>query len=162
MFDLFSQQILWQPADEAQLSVAVADWLLDPNSLTQRLRQLSDSEVRVKLLKQATREETYPFLAPKCQSLWSRQVELYNDDGPLIEAHTLIAQSDIDTHLSQLKGLGQRPLGEVIFAQPDLKRISIEVAQVAGHWARRSLLNLHQCNLVVAERYNPLICPHSK
>lgn len=75
--------------------------------------------------------------------VWVREVQLLCDERPLVFARTVIALPNLRGPLQRLAHLGTRPLGEVLFADPRVRRSHVEAACVgsAHHLHRRALCN---------------------
>jgi len=111
-----------------------------------------------------------------------REVILYCGHTPVIFARTVIPIKTLTGPQRQLSYLGNRPLGEFLFAQPGLQRDTMEVAVLKnGHqlfdsavsnmsdksfpaaekrmpdniWGRRSIFRLRSKPLLVAEVFLP-------
>ena len=100
-----------------------------------------------------------------------REVLLHAGSTPLVLARTILPEPTIRIAHRNLSHLGTRPLGEVIFAYPDLERRqrdfscattvnwssairrSFEVDRPV--WGRRSLYAIHDQPLLVAEFFLP-------
>lgn len=155
------------------LSSNEQDWLLEPNSLTAKLKQHC-SEFTVQVLN----ENTFS-LNPGQQQLLAcaeavginREVLLLCDGKPMVYAQSWLPVTQ-DMQQQQLLALGDRPLGDVIFQHPDLKRTEIEVAQfdcqhpvqqlvsqysevIKPLWGRRSVFSLARSRFLVAEIFLP-------
>ncbi|RUO71170.1 chorismate--pyruvate lyase family protein [Pseudidiomarina salinarum] len=120
----------WQPAATARADIPAAarDWLLDPDSLTAKLKSRCQ-DFRVQLLRQqdapVTADEARWLGNPQATTV--REVILWCDEQPWVFARSVFAHTDASGQL-QLNSLGTRPLGEHLFSQPDLQRSAIEVA----------------------------------
>ncbi|BDF95453.1 MULTISPECIES: chorismate--pyruvate lyase family protein [Pseudoalteromonas] len=155
------------------LSGIEQDWLLEPNSLTAKLKQHC-TEFTVQVLNEQTFSLTHKqqqLLACSQSLAINREVLLLCDAKPMVYAQSWLPVSDA-MQRQQLLALGDRPLGDVIFQHPDLKRTEIEVAQfdclhpvqqlVSQYsevtkplWGRRSVFSLAQSRFLVAEIFLP-------
>lgn len=177
---LFQQEPRWlknRQGTRQQLPEAVQSWVYESGSLTARLRGDYGNRVAVKVLQQRW---CAPFLSerkllnqPEHRYALIREVLLYADDKPLILARTVIPYSTIKATQSNLSRLGTRPLGEVLFADPRLERMEMEVVwvrpsswtkdsiEVAGIarpvWGRRTVYALGQSEMLVAEFFLPAV-----
>lgn len=154
-------------------------WLADSGSLTAALRGISD-DFGVRLLAQGWappgRDEAAllhgggsgPALG------WVREVLLCDGATPLVFAHTAVGHADLEGW-PWLRGLGRRPLGEVLFRHPRVVRLPLRFrrldarhplyhsARLAGStddgelWARRSLFRLDGRLLLVTEVFLPAL-----
>jgi chorismate--pyruvate lyase len=151
--------------------IAHIDWLLDKSSLTQKLIEKSQGHFRVELLQQSIHaisfaEKRALGLSPR-QWAVSREVILYGNQTPWVYARTVIPISTLKGALRRLYYLGNKPLGEALFADPSMKRESVEIAQFhcqhlpiapainAATWGRRSVFRLSNKPLLVSEIFLP-------
>lgn len=110
------------------------DWLADRGSLTRSMIASCPGRFRVALLRQ-DREHMLPGEARLLDSGASRgalvrEVRLYCDDRAWVFARTLIPLLSLRGPASNLSRLGQRPLGEVLFSDPQTRRLRIEIARI--------------------------------
>jgi chorismate lyase len=139
---LFAQPPRWiqnRAGSRQHLPANVQSWVYESGSLTQRLRTYYGRHFGVKILLQCWHK---PFvdecrllnIAPAQYTL-IREVLLHSDNTPLILARSIMPQATINVAHRNLSHLGTRPLGEVIFAYPNLQRLALEFTQVpAIHW----------------------------
>jgi len=156
-------------------------WLLDSASLTLRIknhcRNKHLGDFSVKLLRQGmaipSNDEVQRLKLKHRHYALIREVLLYCGDTPVIFARTVIPIKTLSGPQRQLAHLGNRPLGEFLFAQPALQRDAMEVTSLTnGHqlydiavqnldkkpeqlWARRSIFRLKDKPLLVAEVFLP-------
>ena len=138
-------------------------WLLDPGSLTQRLRLMSHGKFNVNVLEEGWQQGSTPSLL-QCFSphvvqarMWSRKVVLRCGETPWVAAHTLIPISSMEGPLKRLRRLNERPLGEFLFRDPHLLRSQLEIVRSGSVWGRRSLFISHHRPLLVAEFFLPAL-----
>lgn len=157
------------------------EWLLDSTSLTLRIKNHCQArqigKFSVKLLRQGmgipSNDEVQRLKLSHRRYALIREVLLYCGDTPVIFARTVIPIKTLTGPQRQLSHLGNRPLGEFLFAQPALQRDAMEVAalknghqlhDIAAHslnkeidqvWARRSIFRLRHKPLLVAEVFLP-------
>lgn len=146
------------------------NWLLDRGSLTRRLKLLSSNEFQVIAL----RNETGPLLPEECKLLdlekgasgWIREVYLAGLGRPWVFARSIITCLDREAGDSPLFGLGEVPLGTVLFGDAPYQRSEIEVCRYlengqAGQqdaeplWARRSIFSRRRNRVLVQEVFLP-------
>lgn len=154
------------------------DWLLDHSSLTRRLQRNCHGDFRVEVLGQRM---TRPMLSearalgrPPHEIALVRQVRLICDQTPWVFARTVVPLPSLRSGLRRLAVLGNKPLGEVLFADPGMYRSPIEVARIhphhrlhrmitptgqpaAAHWGRRSVFYLQGNPLLVSEFFLPAL-----
>ena len=167
---LISLDAYWQDAANYALPAQLAPWVLEPASLTARLKRHCQ-HFRVQLLNEGA--ELLPAflqpLVPGTVDAQRREVMLWCDDKPCVYAQSWLPQQTINS-LRPLADLGERPLGDYIFQQPGLTRGTIDVAELllAGSvlekfnssgrcLARRSVFQLNGLPLLVAEVFLPAI-----
>jgi chorismate--pyruvate lyase len=182
MPDKFIHDKFWHgtaPGCEAGL----APWLRDRGSLTQRIQQrctrfavhgVRDGLARIALDEAALLGVAPPHLA------WSREVFLYADGRPVVFAHSACARRHLRGAWSAVSGLGNRPLGALLFAHPLVERRPLHFKALRSThplyqraaavlcnppgrlWARRSLFYLHGAPLLVTEVFLPDILELAK
>lgn len=156
---------------------ALRPWLQESGSLTARLRhqfrQFSVEPVRQSWASAATDEADCLGLL-RCRRVWLRQVLLHGDGKPRVYAHSVLAPSALQGPWRGLRGIGRRPLGEVLFNTPavrrgqlhfrklparhPLRRQAVAAGWVAAAdvlWARRSVFALGAQKILVTEVFLP-------
>ena len=165
----------WQAPSTTTINDTLCNWLLDPASLTARLKQHSE-HFRVEVLGQQIEtchldEANDDILAG--EQVLVREVLLYCDEVPQVFARSLLPLKSLTGEQQQLAHLGTQSLGQVLFNHPDLLRKKIEVAEFNAHstvakiaqylslnpdkpmWGRRSVFMLNAKPLMVAEVFLP-------
>ena len=153
-------------------------WLLDRGSLTQRIQQRSRRfavELRRSSRGRANRDERGLVGATGRPQCAVREVVLYGDGCAVVFAHSIADARALDGAWRLLRGLGSRPLGAALFADPRVVRRPLRFRRVrAGHelhagagralgtpppqlWARRSLFEFRGARLLVTEVFLPAI-----
>lgn len=146
------------------------NWLLDRGSLTRRLKLLSGNEFQVIPL----RNEAGPLLPEECKLLeletgaigWIREVYLAGLGRPWVFARSIITSLDREAGDSPLFGLGEVPLGTVLFGNAPYQRSEIEVCRYMENgqtgqpddeplWARRSIFRRQKNRILVQEMFLP-------
>lgn len=170
----------WHPARRflhGAIPGALHGWLLDPGSLTRRVRGACDGRFGVRLLGQGRQrpqlEEALALAMSPTAGALVRQVQLLCGTTPWVFARTVIPHSTLCGPRRRLGRLGDRPLGAALFADPTMRRGEVEVARltprhplyhaaVAGLaapppevWGRRSLFWLQGAPLLVSEFFLP-------
>lgn len=150
-------------------------WLNETGSLTKRLRGIYGEHLAVQILfhqwKPAFIDECRLLNIPPHRYQLIREVLLHADGQPLILARTLLPEATIRIAHRNLSHLGTRPLGEVIFAYPDLERRTREFAMVDNNawsqhaaqrfplkqaiWGRRTVYAIHHQPMLVSEFFLP-------
>ncbi|QTL96420.1 chorismate--pyruvate lyase family protein [Aeromonas jandaei] len=159
----------WLAPESCELPALLRPWLLEPGSMTRRLRQ-HNSHFSVEWLGNhqisLTADEQWLVDAPTPAGI-CREVILHGDRGPAVLGWTLFA--DVALEGSGLADLGEQPLGERIFGHEPARRDHLQVARfeiatnprcpAAVVWGRRSRLFLGPWPLLVHELFLPsLVC----
>ena len=156
----------------------LAPWLRDRGSLTHRIQQrcthFAVRGVRSGLARIALDESALLGIAPQ-QLAYSREVFLYADGQPAVFAHSAFAHAHLRGAWSEVRMLGNNPLGALLFAHPLVERKplhyqalrnphplyqrAVKVLKDPPHrlWARRSLFYLRDAPLLVTEVFLPAI-----
>lgn len=113
-------------------------WLLDTGSLTAKIR-LGCPDMEVNILSETYEKplasEAQQLNIPLSQKAWIRCVFLTCDKQPIVYARTVIPYWQAGNPWYALKHLGNRPLGEILFQLPGLKRTSFQITQThAINW----------------------------
>jgi chorismate lyase len=155
-------------------------WLSDNSSLTQRLIEHCRGKFEVRLRGQgwsAPLPSESRLLGTRAgEYTMVREVELLCNGTPHVFARTLIPKSSLRGRATYLQGLGNRPLGALLFSDPTTRRTTIEYARLlprhrlfqwamqglqrdAGElWGRRTLFRYAGKPLLVNEIFLPAIC----
>lgn len=155
--------------------VAVHRWLPLEGSLTAEVRAVS-AEFSVFRVQEGWQrpylDESGAIGVLQRQRVWTRDVLLCDGRRPLVFAHSVVAEIDLP-RWPCLRGLGNRPLGEVLFQHHGVKRSHLVFRRLdarhalyhaarkasgvtaAGLWARRSVFVLHGSPLLVTEVFLP-------
>jgi chorismate--pyruvate lyase len=165
----------WQNSDSCALPEHLQSWLLDPDSLTARLKKHCH-QFKVELLGQKIENcQAHEAVTtiPVGEKVLVREVLLYCDDKPQVFARSLLPMSSLTGTEQALANLGTQSLGQVLFNNPSLTRKIIEVATFDVHssvgklardlqlnfthdlWGRRSIFVLENKPLMVAEVFLP-------
>jgi chorismate--pyruvate lyase len=156
----------------------LAPWLRDHGSLTQRIQQRCNRfavrNVHSGLARIAPDESALLGIAAQ-QLAYAREVYLYADDQPVVFAHSVVAQQHLYGAWAAVCGLGNKPLGAMLFAHPLVERKPLHYKALRDThplyqhaaselsdppqrlWARRSLFLLHDAPLLVTEVFLPRI-----
>ncbi len=159
------------------LHPGIADWLLNSGSLTQRLRCACAGQFRVRVLRQGwtrpNRDESLALGLRLDAWAWTREVQLLCDERPWVFARSLIPARTLRGRGRRLTQLGTRPLGQVLFTDPGVRRGPVEIARIAvGQrlrqqafagivespdviWGRRSVFWIEEHPLLVCEIFLP-------
>lgn len=161
------------------IDVDVSSWLFEQGSLTRRIQKCCNKTFSVKVLSQKwlrpmLNEAIRLQIKPEQRAL-IREVLLYCGDTPWVFARSVLPAKTLTGPRRFLGKLGNRPLGEVLFSDPDIYRDELEVACITkgqrmfSHatdcllnkpeklWGRRSVFHLYKKPLLVNEIFLPEI-----
>ncbi len=100
-------------------------WLTHRGSLTARLKAHC-SRFQVKVLRQGlgrpSKDERALLGLHPGERAWIREVLLCDGDLPLVFAHSILPRTHVRGAWNLFAGLGARPLGEALFADPRVAR----------------------------------------
>ncbi|UTW10847.1 chorismate--pyruvate lyase family protein [Marinobacterium rhizophilum] len=139
-------------------------WLQDKGSLTQRLIKASHGQFGVRLLRlryaRPTRSEARTLGLPPRRLALIREVELLGQGEPWVYARSVFPVGTLSGPQRQLKGVGSRSLGSLLFSDPTMQREPLQIGQLrlpgtAPLWARRSVFRLAGKPLLVCEVFLP-------
>ena len=147
-------------------------WLLHPGSLTAALKYLSNGEFSVQILNQGWQqprlEERRALNLRERSRALIREVLLFGNGQPWVYARSVLPERTLGGKSRYLRSLDNRPLGELLFSQPDTRRGPIVLNQLRRNpqcqlpeldafaseaWGRRSTFWLHDKPLLVAETF---------
>lgn len=153
----------WHLANTVALPPLLENWLLEPGSLTARLKSRArDFKLQVMQQQQQELPVFLQPLLPEIKIAQCREVLMSCNSLPCVYAQSWLPLQALSA-LQPLAELGEQPLGEVIFQQKNVARGVVEVARVKLHqplaatvtsgeyWARRSIFTLAGQSLLVAE-----------
>ncbi len=151
-------------------------WLTDNGSLTLALKRRC-AALRVIRLRQARAKPNYDELQPLGLTAGRlaviREVLLVCGGRPLVYAHSVIPEAGIRGPWRSLSSLGNKPLGEALFADPLVERHPLSFKRLdrrhplyhGAHrhlaessrylWARRSVFALDEHPILVTEVFLP-------
>lgn len=173
----------WLPTPpRASVPPSLRPWLIDPASLTSRIRARC-TRFSVRVLEQrlgAARLDEAAFLGLRPgERVWVREVLLLADDRPVVFGRSLLPRRNVRSAWNLFHGMGARPLGAALFADPAISRSPLSCRRfdardaryhrarsaLALHaasaflprdmWARRSLFRRHGRALLVSEFFLP-------
>lgn len=163
------------PNAKNTLPNAAQSWLYEAGSLTKRLKRIYGKAVQVEVLyhRQNTAflgEYQALHLPPQRYHL-IREVLLHANGSPLILARTVLPYKTSTAAKRNLAHLGNRPLGEVIFAYPKLQKKTVQISRIRPKiwtdellaictisqaiWGRRTIYVIRQQPLLINEFFMP-------
>ncbi|WP_057829920.1 chorismate--pyruvate lyase family protein [Colwellia sp. TT2012] len=118
----------------SELSVPLKDWLLDEGSLTARLKNRG-KDFKVKVIGEqeqlCSAAEAGDFIKVG-EPVLVREVILYCDNVPQVFARSLLPLASLTGKEQVLANLGEQPLGQVLFNNPTLQRLGLELSAFAS------------------------------
>lgn len=151
-------------------SAPILDWLFDEGSLTRRLTALSDGAFAVQPLVEGWHrlrtDECSALGVPDGSQGWVREVYLKGHDTPWVFARSVAARQALEGSGFDLRLLGTRSLGELLFSDRAFLRGPIEVCRYPAPslpievraerlWGRRSCFSRDGLGVLVAEVFLP-------
>ncbi|MNO46096.1 Chorismate pyruvate-lyase [compost metagenome] len=151
-------------------SATVHEWLFDQGSLTRRLTAQSSGAFAVQPLEEGwhrLRSDECAVLGIAEGSLgWVREVYLHGHGQPWVFARSVAARSALEGSGFDLRLLGSRSLGELLFSDRAFARGPIEVCRYPAAclppavraerlWGRRSCFSRGALGVLVAEVFLP-------
>ncbi len=152
-------------------------WLLDTASLTHRVRQTCRGQFRVRVLSQGwgkpLRSEVRLLRLRRGERCLVREVQLLCDERSWVFARTIIPTRTLSGPQRRLAHLGNRPLGAFLFADPSMRRGTVQIAALSARhgmfarathnlrrcpaqvWGRRSVFHVGGKPLLVSEFFLP-------
>lgn len=117
----------------------LASWLTDSGSLTRRLQQHNQHGFAVDLLGNSwikpLMDESLKLNLRLTELSYQREVRLMDGQQANVYARTIVPLATYKAMPYRFNQLGNKPLGEVLFTDPSVKRGDIEVARlVPGQW----------------------------
>lgn len=166
----------------ATVPAALRPWLTDPGSLTARIRARCAC-FRVVVLRQSLDlphpDEVGVLGLRSGVRVWVREVLLLADERPVVFARSILPRDHVSGTWHLFHGIGTRPLGAALFANPAIVRSPLSstgldrrdaryhhalAAARPDHdpaptrlWARRSVFRLGHRALLVSECFLPAI-----
>jgi chorismate--pyruvate lyase len=158
------------------LSHCYRTWLIEADSLTARLQQRYTDffvqPVHISVHK-ARYEEAVLLNIPAHKNARIREVLLFGNAQPVVFAHSVLPRKALQGAWRRLGKLGNKPLGAVLFANPNVKRTPLSYKKLSAQhvlyqaavkhlstkpdslWARRSIFSLNGANIMVTEVFLP-------
>ncbi len=163
----------------ATVDARLRPWLVDPDSLTARIRARC-RRFHVVVVRQALgrphADEAAALGLPRDEQVWLREVLLYADGVPVVYARSVLPRRHLRGAWRLFHGIGARPLGAALFSDPRIGRLPLHCARLDARdaryhrlatilgacgdlppalWARRSAFLLRGRALLVSEIFLP-------
>lgn len=169
----------WHPPQRRLMPAKLASWLTSTDSLTRRLQTYNKHGFSVELLgncwiKPLT-DEAISLGLPMAEHIYQREVRLMDGDTANVYARTVIPRTTYMAMQHRFNSLGNKPLAELLFTDPQVKRGEIEIACLKPGqwlyemavldedyrpemlWGRRSVFYLSGNKLLVNEIFLPTL-----
>ncbi|OIQ96918.1 chorismate pyruvate-lyase [mine drainage metagenome] len=151
-------------------------WLIGRGSLTMSLRQrYADFSVKLVTAEYAKPflDEVTPLKIPLHKHVLIREVLLMGNNQAVVFAHSILPRESLRGRWLGMGRLGNRPLGESLFANPQVRRTVLSFKKLSHHhllfqhatqhlndkpaylWARRSVFLLNCAQMMVTEVFLP-------
>lgn len=171
---LLATEPIWFAADSPcaqRVPPSVQDWLAESSSLTARLNAIA-GPVQVEVLHQ---DWDRPFAGEAMrlkllpgERVWTREVVLTGQGERLLLARTVVPAVTMAGVGEEFPRLGNRPLGELLFCRPDVRRVVTEWTcldptcwlawpKPLPRWGRRTLYRIAESPLLVSEFFLPAV-----
>ncbi len=145
-----TENLIWKNLDtQTDMPALVKPWLVDDTSLTKKLKQnFADFAVTVLSQTQGEVQNNEMDLIHSNADCIIREVELLGNQQAVVFARSIIPITD-DT--KDLLAIGSKPLGEILFNNPDIMRGKLQITQSGNIWGRRSTFTIGKTQLLVSE-----------
>lgn len=148
-----------------QVPYEIRRWLSFPGSMTKKMRAISREGVHVNILKHGWGKLTpseQDSLQSKQTTVVVREIEMLSGNEVWMVARTAMPPDSLLGKWRRLQRLGTKPLGDLLFKDPQLKRSPFEfqlLRQKNGLdiWARRSIFYLTTGPILLTEVFTPLM-----
>lgn len=157
-------------------SHAFKPWLINSDSLTKRLQKRYTlfvvKPIFIKFAKPLL-DESALLCSPTYKQSLIREVLLMGNDNAMVFAHSVLPRASLRGSWNGLGRIGNKSLGETLFANPKIKRTCLTYKKLARHhplsirltkhmhlkpaalWARRSIFVLNGAKIMVTEVFLP-------
>tara|TARA_R110002049_G_scaffold150154_1_gene313303 strand:- start:887 stop:1423 length:537 start_codon:yes stop_codon:yes gene_type:complete len=169
----------WHTPQRRLMPTELVSWLTDSGSLTQRLQAHNKHNFSVQLLSthwmKPLPDECLSLDIPMTEMAYQREVRLMDGEQANVYARTVIPLATFQAMKQRFNNLGNRPLGDLLFTEPSVKRGEIEITCLKPGqwlyemamleesfrpeklWGRRSHFYLNDKKLLVNEIFLPAL-----
>lgn len=145
-----TKNLIWTNLNQvSNIPDYVLTWLDEQQSLTAKLKQ-KFNRFSVHVLSQAeslVHADETELLDWHGQSV-VREVELLGDNQVVVFARSIIP---ITNDTKNLLKVGNKPLGEALFSDKNIKRGQLQITHTHGTWGRRSIFTIGSTQVLVSE-----------
>lgn len=146
-----TENLVWENLD-AQIAIlpkALKPWLIDDQSLTQKLKQIFENfSVNVLSQTQGKAYKNEAHLIDTWADCIIREVELLGNQEVMIFARSIIP---ITNDTKTLRAISDQSLGEILFNDGDIVRGELQITHAEHIWGRRSTLTIGHTKLLISE-----------
>lgn len=133
-----------------ELNSAQIEWLINPESLTKRLREFTDNKISLHVLYDDW------GMTDQNQEAWIRRIEWRHFDEIWIIATVIIPGTSITEETAELKNIGGKPIGEILFKEPTLTYSDFIFEKInKNEWLRQRTFYFKQKPLMIFETFLP-------
>ncbi len=145
-----TENLIWKNLDtQTDIPALVKPWLIDDTSLTKKLKQnFANFAVTVLSQTQGEVQNNEMDLIHSNADCIIREVELLGNQQAVVFARSIIP---ITNDTKDLLAIGSKPLGEILFNNPDIMRGKLQITQSGNIWGRRSTFTIGKTRLLVSE-----------
>ena len=145
-----TENLIWTDlSDTHDIPDYVLHWIIDSNSLTNKLKQKYNNFTVTVLsqLKQTPHKNEISALGINKPAI-VRTVKLSGNNKAIVFARSIIP---ISADTKYLLKIGSQPLGEILFNDPNITRDKLQVTKTDNVWGRRSIFLIGSSKLLVSE-----------
>ena len=127
-----SSRSWWRPAPPPSLSPAQKQWLMRAGALTQGLRAIGRLDLRVlrEFPAGLTADESAGLHRPERSAVWVREIAMRIDGLDVVVARSVAPLSSTHGVWQGVRKLRTRPLADILYHDPAIRRSDFEVARV--------------------------------
>jgi len=135
----------WRRPQKRLMPANLAAWLTDNSSLTRLLQSHNQYDFSVQKLghywMRPLPDESLFLERPMTEIAYQREVQLMDGEQANVYARTVIPLSTFQAMKHSFSSLGNKPLGELLFTDPTVRRGDIQIARLqAGQWLYETAL----------------------
>ena len=146
----------------AEIPTPFRSFLSDPGSMTARLRQENPSfglQVLSEEFTNPTFSERTQLAMQEEESAFIRESVLYSDQSVWMYGRLVFPLATLTDKEQAFTALGNRPIGDVLFSDPRVKRGAFDFANMKIkkdlYWIRRSIFFVEQKKILLTEFFLP-------
>lgn len=125
------------------------DWLISKESLTKRLRTLTNNIISHHLL-----YDDWGIVNHN-ETAWIRRIEFRYKNKLWISATIMIPETSVNEETQLLLTVGKKSIGDILFQDPTLTRSDFVFYKMDNHhgWSRQSTVYFKKMPLLIAENF---------